>query len=46
MSLTGFTKCVCTPDMYQSLIKIARTLGPLNLMPNAKKGDYTFDGVD
>lgn len=39
MDLTGFTRCLCTPDMYQPLIKIARILGPLNLMPNAKKGN-------
>ncbi|KAI9034120.1 ribosomal protein L1-like protein [Hyaloraphidium curvatum] len=43
--LTGFTRALATPDMYQAIIKVAKILGPLGLMPNAKKGTITNDIV-
>ena len=34
----GFDKCFCTTSMLRSVITLAKTLGPLGLMPSAKKG--------
>ncbi|OBA27136.1 hypothetical protein HANVADRAFT_1968, partial [Hanseniaspora valbyensis NRRL Y-1626] len=33
----GFDKCFCTTSMLRSIITLAKTLGPLGLMPSAKK---------
>lgn len=41
LELGEFKRCLCTPDMYRELIKIAKILGPAGLMPNAKKGWLT-----
>ncbi|KAI0238905.1 hypothetical protein L0F63_005227 [Massospora cicadina] len=44
-----FDQVLCTPGMYPHVVKIARTLGPLGLMPTPKKGTVTSDiaaGID
>lgn len=41
-----FDHVLCTPDMYPHVLKIARTLGPLGLMPTPKKGNVTSDIVE
>lgn len=34
----GYDKCFCTTSMLRSVITLAKKLGPLGLMPSAKKG--------
>ncbi|XBW36507.1 hypothetical protein QEN19_002084 [Hanseniaspora menglaensis] len=34
----GFDKCFCTTTMLRQVITLAKKLGPLGLMPSAKKG--------
>ncbi|RIA97218.1 ribosomal protein L1-like protein [Glomus cerebriforme] len=41
-----FDKCLSTPELYPSLTKIARILGPKMLMPMVKRGTVTNDIID
>ncbi|CEI92853.1 Putative 50S ribosomal protein L1 [Rhizopus microsporus] len=38
-----FDKCIATPQMFPAVTKIAKILGPKNLMPTVKKGTVTDD---
>ena len=39
-----FDKCIATPQMFPSVTKIDRILGPKGLMPTVKKGRTSSDG--
>ncbi len=41
VDLTHVTRALATPEMYREAIKIAKIIGPMGLMPSAKKGTVT-----